>query len=53
MREHPQRRRGAHRHALDEFGLTERRVLDRFGGYLDRFGELSARGGPQEGVNPR
>lgn len=42
MREHPQHRRGVHRYALDQFGLTERKVLDRFGGYLERFGELAA-----------
>ncbi|WP_437821073.1 sulfotransferase family protein [Sorangium sp. So ce1078] len=42
MREHPQHRCGVHRYALDDFGLTERKVLERFGGYLERFGELAA-----------
>ncbi len=34
---HPRGKHGAHRYALEEFGLTAERVRERFGAYLERF----------------
>ncbi|MCU1484415.1 MAG: hypothetical protein JWN67_1161 [Actinomycetia bacterium] len=36
----PQGKHGAHRYTLDDFGLDEAQVGERFAAYLDRFGEL-------------
>jgi hypothetical protein len=35
---HPQGKHGAHAYTLDDFGLDERAVRDRFAAYVERFG---------------
>ncbi len=34
---HPKDKSGRHHYSLDQFGLTEDEVTDRFGGYIERF----------------
>lgn len=34
---HPKDARGQHRYSLEQFGLTEAEVIDRFGDYIERF----------------
>ena len=35
---HPQGKHGAHAYTLDDFGIEERAVRDRFAAYVERFG---------------
>jgi hypothetical protein len=37
VRANPRGKHGAHRYALEEYGLTSERVRERFAGYIERF----------------